>query len=239
MKMALITRSRQLLNLISTTENIRKLNLSNTQIFNKKHNVLFSFSRQFSNSFEGSPDDDGYEVDIKSITNGDQELEHKLKVILLEAEVMRQEGKLVPANSYISKSHWIELLSLPSRNARKKMYEYLFKLSKKKENRLTKKLEKKQQFEEHKQQRQEETDLPIEEFAQKYDLQHNNMFLRIYETTINHLYNSKLIQAMTYGQKLVVDCGYDGNMTRRENYNCAKQLMLLFAENRLHKGKNI
>nr|CAI5828294.1 unnamed protein product [Callosobruchus analis] len=61
------------------------------------------------------------------------------------------------------------------------------------------------------------------------------MFLRIYESTMNNLYNSKLIQAITYGQKLVIDCGYDGNMTKRENYNCAKQLMLLFAENRMHK----
>ncbi|VEN35621.1 unnamed protein product [Callosobruchus maculatus] len=233
--MAMITRSRQLLKLMHITENIRMLNSSNAKMFTKKYDVLFSIYRRFSQPFEGSRDEDGNEVDIKSITNGDPELEHKLKVILLEAEVMRQEGKLVPPNSDISKSHWTELLSLPSRNARRKMYEYLFKLSKKKENRLTKKLEKRQKFEEHKQQRQEKTDVPIEEFAHMYDLQHNSLFLRIYESTMNNLYNSRLIQAITYGQKLVVDCGYDQNMTNRENFNCAKQLMLLFAENRMHK----
>lgn len=51
------------------------------------------------------------------------------------------------------------------------------------------------------------------------------------------MYNNRLIQAMQFGQKLVVDIGYDTDMSRRENLNCAKQLMLLFAENRAHDGK--
>lgn len=50
------------------------------------------------------------------------------------------------------------------------------------------------------------------------------------------MYNNRLIQAMQFGQKLVVDCGYYTDMTSRENINCAKQLMLLFAENRAHDG---
>ncbi|CAH1963657.1 unnamed protein product [Acanthoscelides obtectus] len=234
----MIARSRQLLKIISTTDHIRKLQSNNVQVFSGKYNVEFSFCRQFSHSDEGGRDES--EVDIKAITNGDPELEHKLKVILLEAEVMRQEGKSVPDNTYISESHWKELLSLPSRSARRRMYEYLFKLSKKKENRIAKKLEKKQQFEEFKQQRTNEVkDVPIEEFAHTYDLKHNNMFLRIYESTINNLYNSKLIQAITYGQKVVVDCGYDDNMTKRENLNCAKQLMYMFAQNRVHKGNGL
>lgn len=71
-----------------------------------------------------------------------------------------------------------------------------------------------------------------------YDLQHNNIFLRFYESTMNHFYNNRLVQAMQFGQKLVVDCGYYENMTLRENKNCAKQLTLLFAENRYHDGIN-
>jgi len=39
---------------------------------------------------------------------------------------------------------------------------------------------------------------------------------------------------MQFGQKLIVDCGYHENMTNRENAYCAKQLMLLFAENRMN-----
>lgn len=56
-------------------------------------------------------------------------------MILLEAEVMRQEGKSVPENEFFTTEHWKELLRLPSRTARKKYFEYLFKLSKMKENR--------------------------------------------------------------------------------------------------------
>lgn len=41
---------------------------------------------------------------------------------------------------------------------------------------------------------------------------------------------------MKFGQKLVLDCGYDQDMTVMENKNCAKQLTLLFAENRTHDG---
>lgn len=51
------------------------------------------------------------------------------------------------------------------------------------------------------------------------------------------MYNNHLIQAMQFGQKLVIDCGYHDNMTKRENSNCAKQLMYLFAENRTSDGK--
>lgn len=77
----------------------------------------------------------------------------------------------------------------------------------------------------------------FEEFVSKYDLQHNNIFLRFYETTMNQFYNNRLIHAMQFGQKLIVDCGYDKDMIPRENKLCAKQLMMLFGENRLHDGR--
>ncbi|RZC42068.1 mitochondrial ribonuclease P protein 1 -like protein [Asbolus verrucosus] len=153
---------------------------------------------------------------IPLITNGDKDLEHKLKVLILEMDVMRQEGKLVPDDCHLKDKDWQELLNLPTISARRRFLEFLFKVSKKKE---------------HQKAREDET---FEEFVSQYDLQHNNIFLRFYDTTINQLYNNRLIQAMQFGQKLVVDCGYDEQMTARENKNCAKQLMLLFAENRNH-----
>lgn len=79
-------------------------------------------------------------------------------------------------------------------------------------------------------------DLPIEEFAHVYRLGYNNIFLRFYDTTINQFYNNKLIQAIRFGEKLVIDCGYEMQMTKRENINCAKQIMLLFADNRIDDG---
>lgn len=55
---------------------------------------------------------------------------------------------------------------------------------------------------------------------------------------MNQMYNNRLIQAMQFGQQLVVDCGYEEHMVKREIINCAKQIMLLFSDNRYHDGKN-
>jgi len=93
------------------------------------------YSSEMSANDQASPD----EPDIIEVTGGDAELEHKLRVLILEAEVLRQEGKAVPQNSSIRTDNWKELLRLPSRSARKKYLEYLFKVEKKKENRMKKK----------------------------------------------------------------------------------------------------
>lgn len=44
----------------------------------------------------------------------------------------------------------------------------------------------------------------------------------------------RLIRAMQFSPKIVLDCSYDRHMTRREALNAAKQLMLCFADNRMH-----
>lgn len=53
-----------------------------------------------------------------------------------------------------------------------------------------------------------------------------------------NFYNYRLCQASQFGQKIVVDCGYNESMTEREQRNCAKQITLLFADNRFHDGKH-
>lgn len=68
----------------------------------------------------------------------------------------------------------------------------------------------------------------------KYGLGYNTLFLRIYESSINRFYQSKLLQAMMYEPKIVFDCDYENYMNQRELHNCAKQLILSFASNRLH-----
>lgn len=83
------------------------------------------------------------------------------------------------------------------------------------------------------------SEITIEDHALEYGLSKNTIFFRIKEQTMNHLYNSKLVEAMQFGQKLVVDCGYDKHMTERENEYTSKQLMFLFSENRVHAGKNL
>jgi hypothetical protein len=67
-----------------------------------------------------------------------------------------------------------------------------------------------------------------------YGLNYNSLFLRIYDATINHFNNLKLIKAMQFDQKLIIDCSYDDHMNPREASNAGKQLMLCFAENRMH-----
>lgn len=74
------------------------------------------------------------DVDINAVTGGDPDVEHKLKVIVLEAEVMRQEGRNTPSSAFMKTFHWQEIIKMETRTARKKYLEFLFKIEKKKEN---------------------------------------------------------------------------------------------------------
>ncbi|XP_067004068.1 mitochondrial ribonuclease P protein 1 homolog [Anabrus simplex] len=168
------------------------------------------------------------QIDLNTVTNGDPELEKRLKVLFLEVEVMRQEGDKVPANLNIN--HWKELINMATRSMRRKYLTFLWKNEVKKANEQKKKEEKKKI-------REEELNVlkQIDDGHIQYGLSRNSIFMRVYDSTITQFDNSRLIQAMQFGQKLVVDCGYDMHMTSRECMNCAKQLMLLFAENRFHR----
>lgn len=67
-----------------------------------------------------------------------------------------------------------------------------------------------------------------------YNLNRNALFMRIYDTTINRFYNGQLIMNMMFESKIVFDCSYESDMSRREIHNCAKQMSLAFASNRIH-----
>lgn len=67
-----------------------------------------------------------------------------------------------------------------------------------------------------------------------YGLNRNTMFLRIYDATITQWNNMRLMRSMMFDQKLIIDCSYDEYMNKMEATNAGKQLMLCFAENRLH-----
>lgn len=163
--------------------------------------------------------------DFTSITNDDPVLEKKLKILFLEVEVLRQSGYRVPEN--INLRQWKELLALETRTGRRKYLSYIFGVEKSRENRKKKKAEQKQHREDEVKKRPENNHLI-------YALGYNTLFQRVYDTTINNLYNNKLIQAMQFGQKLVVDCSYDSHMTLREAMNCGKQLTYMFSDNRAH-----
>jgi ribonuclease P protein 1 len=141
---------------------------------------------------------------------------------------MRQEGRKVPTE--LSKAEMQRLLDLPSISARRKYLLFLFGCEMTHINQKKKKAERQvlrlQQLEE---QKEMEKDMHI-----VYGLGRNSMFLKVYDTTINHWHNNRLTRAMQFSQKLVIDCSYDEHMTFREADNCAKQLCFTFAMNRLH-----
>lgn len=75
----------------------------------------------------------------------------------------------------------------------------------------------------------------VEENELDYGLRNNTMFTRIYKTVMSQVLNQKLITAMMFGEKLVIDCGFESHMTYREISSCAKQLMFSFVANRAAK----
>jgi len=181
--------------------------------------------QQSQNICETTEEGNTEDPDFTSITNDDPVLEKKLKILFLEVEVLRQSGHRVPQN--INLRQWKELLTLETRSGRRKYLSYIFGVEKARENRKKKKAEQKQ-----------EREVEMKKFPENnhliYGLGHNTLFQRVYDATINNLYNSKLIQAMQFSQKLVVDCSYDSHMTVREAMNCGKQLTYMFSDNRAH-----
>ncbi|XP_015113294.1 mitochondrial ribonuclease P protein 1 homolog [Diachasma alloeum] len=154
------------------------------------------------------------------------------RVLQLEVDVYRQNGFPVPEE--IKPRHWYELTLLESRNKRRKYLDFLFGLEKKKAHREEKKQlqrESREQFRATEKMR-DTTESPT---WLDYRLGRNSPFLRFYESTMNQLGNWRLLRAMIWGQKLVMDCGYEQQMTRYERRVCARQMMLAWAANRDHQ----
>ncbi|GBP39974.1 Mitochondrial ribonuclease P protein 1 homolog [Eumeta japonica] len=81
---------------------------------------------------------------------------------------------------------------------------------------------------------------PIEETKEYpddklYGISHDALYLRIRDKSVNNFDNYRALQAMMYGQKLVIDCSYEDKMVSRESLNAAKQMTFVFAYNRIHK----
>ncbi|KAL6443378.1 hypothetical protein ACFW04_002918 [Cataglyphis niger] len=149
------------------------------------------------------------------------------EILKLEVDVMRHNAEKVPDE--LSTKDWLMLVKMTTKTQRKKHLKFLWLNQKSLENKKAKKeLKKVEALAKMAEMKQKDTG------EIKYGLSHNTLFLRIYDTTINRYYNSKLLQAMMFEPKIVFDCGYEDSMTQREMHNCAKQLTLSFAINRLH-----
>lgn len=171
-----------------------------------------------------------HSIDYKEIVGDDTEALNKFKLLLLEVEVLRQDGLRVPKS--ISTESWKELFALKSRAQRQKLLNFLWTKEIKRINDKTKKENNRL----HMLERIEEKTKEIESNKHiHYGFQGSTIYLRIYDTAINHFDNCRLIQAMLHSENVVIDCGYDQDMTTMENKLCSKQLCFMFAENRLHK----
>ncbi|TDG51823.1 hypothetical protein AWZ03_001883 [Drosophila navojoa] len=163
------------------------------------------------------------------ITETAEQRDKRLKVLQLEADIAHQEGRRVPGLEFFKDHHWAHILTLPTKSARIKYYAFLWQIEMKKASEKRKK-----------EQRAEDTERRLADLRKEreenthiiYGLGHTSMFLRIYDTTINHWQNNRLTRAMQFAPKMVLDCSYDSYMNNRECSNAAKQLMLSFAENR-------
>ncbi|XP_018378107.1 PREDICTED: mitochondrial ribonuclease P protein 1 homolog [Trachymyrmex cornetzi] len=156
----------------------------------------------------------------------DPEKYKHFQILELEVDVLRHNAERVPKN--IEPEEWLWLLNTRVKAKRKKYLEFLWRNEKKSEHDKEKKELRKAEWLAKKQELTEDTG------EIKYGLLNNSLFLRIYDTTINHYYNGRLIYNMMFEPKLVFDCGYENHMTRREIHNCSKQLSLSFAHNRVH-----
>lgn len=190
-------------------------------------------SISFSRSFSVTPINHIVTNDVVEGGSSDFGRERRLKVLALEVDVCRQDGHRAPDPATIKPDQWEHILSLTTLSQRRKYYKFLFQNEMKRENdkiRKEKQREKRAIELEAMRARDLENDGHI-----RYHLGANSMFLRVYDSTIDKWHNHKLIRAMEFGQKLIIDCGYDQHMIPREANNAAKQLMLLFADNRLHE----
>lgn len=145
--------------------------------------------------------------------------------------MLRQEGRKAPDLEKLRPQDWEHILGLPTKSARKRYYQFLWQNEMKRDSVVERKQQKKIENAERLAKHHEENALN-EHIV--YGLNHNSIFLRIYDATITHFHNMKLIRSMMFDQKLIIDCSYDEHMNPREASNAGKQLMLCFAENRMH-----
>lgn len=152
-------------------------------------------------------------------------------LVELEIELYRQEGVTMP--STITPVQWQELLTHRSVGARKKYLIFLFKNEMKRENkRKLQQLKNKQREEEL---RLEKENPPQGDGHLEYGLWKNSIFVKILESTMNRFYHGRVVQAMLFGQPLVVDMGFEEHMSSRERQNCAYQVQMMMSENRKHQ----
>ncbi|XP_033325164.2 tRNA methyltransferase roswell [Megalopta genalis] len=145
----------------------------------------------------------------------------------LEVESYRYSNGRVPTE--LRPTEWLLLLAITSKSQRRGFLEFRWRIEQVKEDakkmkQITADIEK--------------PHVPIDQSGDiiRYGLHFNTMFMRIASKMMNNFYNMRLMNAILYEPRIVYDLSYDSYMSVYESYNCAKQLVLAFAQNRIHKS---
>ncbi|KAM3967896.1 tRNA methyltransferase roswell [Aphomia sociella] len=211
---------RSLITLLRRPQSVTSISTTNT-VSVSSYNV--PVSRYYSKIVEDESD-----KIIDELCNADPELEKKLRILMLEVEVMRQDGRCAP--NILQQKHWEQLLQLESRSQRTKYLTYLWKIEKSKENQKAKKEARRKQLDE----------MPLHENKEypddiTYGISEKSLFLRIRDQSINSFDNYRALQALVHGLSIVIDCSYEDHMVYREAVNAANQMTFVFGDNRIHK----
>lgn len=114
--------------------------------------------------------------------------EKLIKILTLEIDVMRHDGRKVPDPESMKPQHWEQVLSLNSKSARQKYYTFLWTNEKKKESAQIKKAKQKEFIEQRKlsyiEQNKNENHII-------YGLMHTTFLIRIADSTMNLWNNNK------------------------------------------------
>lgn len=156
------------------------------------------------------------------ITRGDSHKERKLKELLLKLYVRRQDEH----NEFPPEVRLEDLLSMidMSQSQLTKMLRYTRSRSSKRESAERKKAKRKQEpVKEHDK---------TEDSWMGYCLFRNAMLPRISKADMNHYYNTLSSMALSYGQRVVIDCSYDSHMDDFRIKNTAKQIIACTVFNR-------
>lgn len=164
---------------------------------------------------------------LKTLNDDDQ---RKLKILWMEMEVSHQSGLPVP--NKMRDTEWREVLVMPTRSQRLKFYRFLCIRESRRETFKQKKLARREALEMYRQDRDaSEKGVNLLE----YGLNKNTLFLRLYDSSMNYTYNHWQMQAIKFGQIIVVDLGYDEHMVKRECSNCAEQIADMYGANKMNR----
>lgn len=179
---------------------------------------------EFVDEFEVDETSNMYgDLDFAAVTGNDEVKIRALKLLLVKLDIMAKRGVDLPKK--IRLDHWQEIINMPSLSQRIKFIKFLRLTEEQKEAHKLAKMNNQllyQQFLERKKMKPKvvfTTSSPPE-----YGLGRTTIFHRLRDSTIDNLYNYKLLQSYMYGPDIIFDCDYDRFMTRREIGSAGNQI---------------